>query len=52
MATLVLGETVIFKVWDGSSAYIPAICLTENSLSETKEMIESSFVYSSTSFHT
>ena len=41
MATLVLGETVIFKVWDGSSAYIPAICLTENSLSETKEMIES-----------
>ncbi len=38
--SLVLGDSIIFSVWDGS-AYNPVACLTSNSLSETKNIIES-----------
>ena len=41
MPNLVQGDTVILSVWDGSDSYDPVICLTSNSLSETKNIIES-----------
>lgn len=41
MPTLVKGDSVLFNIWDGVDSYDPVICLTSNSLSETKNMIES-----------
>lgn len=42
MSTLVKGDTVLFNIYDSStSGYEPVICLTSNSLSETKNIIES-----------
>jgi hypothetical protein len=40
MATKIKGELLILSVWD-SSIYRPIACLTSNSLSETKNVIES-----------
>lgn len=41
MPTLVKGDTVLFSIWDGVDSYDPVICLTSNSLNETKNIIES-----------
>lgn len=43
MATLVKGDAVLFKIWEAGvpGSYRPVICLTSNSLSETKNIIES-----------
>ena len=42
MSTLVKGDTVLFNIYDsGTAGYEPVICLTSNSLSETKNIIES-----------
>lgn len=40
MPTLVKGDTILFKIYDGG-AYEPVVCLTSNSLNETKNIIES-----------
>ena len=39
MATFIKGEVLILDVWDGA-AYRPVACLTSNSLSKTREVIE------------
>lgn len=41
MSTLIKGDTVIFYIWDGVDSYDPVACLTSNSLSETRNIIES-----------
>jgi len=40
MPTLVNGVNVLFKVYDGA-AYVPVVCLKNNNLTETKNIIES-----------
>jgi len=39
MSTFIKGEQIILDVWDGS-AYKPVACLTNNSLSRTRNIIE------------
>ena len=41
MSTLIKGDTCIFYIWDGVDSYDPVACLTSNSLSETRNIIES-----------
>lgn len=40
MSTYIKGDAVILSVWDGTSAYEPIACLTSNSLSLTRNIIE------------
>ena len=40
MSTFIKGDAVILSIWDGSSAYEPIGCLTSNSLSVTRNVIE------------
>ena len=39
MSTFIKGEALILDVWDGS-AYLPVACLTSNSLTRTRNIIE------------
>jgi len=39
MSTFIKGDAVILSIWDGS-AYLPVGCLTSNSLSVTRNVIE------------
>lgn len=40
MSTYIKGDAIILSVWDGTSAYEPIACLTSNSLSLTRNIIE------------
>ena len=40
MSTFIKGDAVILSIWDGVSAYEPIGCLTSNSLSVTRNVIE------------
>jgi len=41
MPNYIKGDDLIMSVWDGTSAYKPIACLTSNSLSQTRNIIES-----------
>jgi len=41
MSTFITGDAIILSLWDGVSAYEPIACLTSNSLSLTRNIIES-----------
>jgi|TARA_R110000851_G_scaffold294289_2_gene448914 predicted secreted protein len=41
MSTPIKGESLILYLWDEVSAYEPIACLTSNSLSQTRSIIES-----------
>lgn len=40
MSTYIKGDAIILSIWDGISAYEPIACLTSNSLSLTRNIIE------------
>lgn len=40
MSTYIKGDAIILSIWDGTSAYEPIACLTSNSLSLTRNVIE------------
>tara|TARA_R110002073_G_C9024004_1_gene541208 strand:+ start:59 stop:496 length:438 start_codon:yes stop_codon:yes gene_type:complete len=40
MSTFIKGDAVILSIWDGVSAYEPIGCLTSNSFSVTRNVIE------------
>lgn len=41
MSTFIKGDAIILSLYDGTSAYEPIACLTSNSLSLTRNVIES-----------
>ena len=40
MSSYIKGDAIILSIWDGISAYEPIACLTSNSLSLTRNIIE------------
>jgi hypothetical protein len=40
MSDFIKGDLIILYVWDDISAYLPIACLTSNSLSQTRNIIE------------
>jgi len=40
MSTFIKGDAIILSIWNGSDAYEPVGCLTSNSLSVTRTVIE------------
>lgn len=41
MSTFIKGEVILLNIYDGVDSYDPVACLTSNSLSETRNIIES-----------
>ena len=41
MSTFIKGDVIILSLWNGTDAYEPIACLTSNSLSLTRNVIES-----------